>query len=331
MGIDRRTPLGQNRTYGMYGSLRRILLVACLGSGLGCGGSGFVPSPSAPSSPPPPSPIPPPPPPGPPGSPDPAVDKPGHTFTGDVRVHQVFHSSILNNDRTYWVSLPPQYATNLTQRFPVLYLGDGLVMFDSTLAASVNNLEWRVDETAERLIRAGTIPPLIIVAVAVNVQARWYEYTPTYDSVAKTGGKAALYERMLIEELKREVDQNYRTLTDAPNTAVGGSSLGGLLSAYLARTRPDVFGKVMAMSPTFAWDNRVEAHALVTKTPTRYWVDTGSLEVSPAPKAFADSSLGLHGWLLGRDYQWYVGLNQDHNVLAWRARMDPALRFLYGQ
>ena len=49
---------------------------------------------------------------------------------------------------------------------------------------------------------------------------------------------------MLIEELKPIIDERYRTLTDKANTAIGGSSLGGLVSLYLGLTHPDVFGSV---------------------------------------------------------------------------------------
>ncbi len=329
----------------MFRSLMFLALAAALMGGLGCGGSGIMPGPpSAPVPPapspvppgPPPPPTPPPPPPGPPGSPDPAVVYSGHTFAGDVRIHQVFHSAVLNNDRTYWVYLPPQYATNPAQRFPVLYLGDGDAMFDSTWAGqkSIGKPEWQVDETAERLIRAGIIPPLIIVAVQVAPGPRWYEYTPTYDAVAKTGGRAPLYAQMMLTELKPEIDRNYRTLTDAANTGVGGSSLGGLLSVYLARTHPEVFSKVIAFSASMSWDMRREMYlygALPRPLGVRYWVDRGDLETSPSYKEFADT-LGSKGWLLGRDYQWYIGSpSQTHNDLAWRKRVEPALRFLYGQ
>jgi predicted alpha/beta superfamily hydrolase len=268
------------------------------------------------------------------GTPDPSVVYQGHTFTGDVRVHTGFHSQILNNTRTYWVYLPPNYSTE-TRYYPVLYLGDGDVLFDSTNVAG-RTVEWQVDETAERLIRTGVIPPMIIVGIAVSSSSRWNEYTPTYDASAQLGGSAPLYARMLVEELKPQVDHNYRTLPDPANTGVGGSSLGGLLSLYLGLTRTSVFHTVMAMSPTVAWDNQSltqQYGALPAKLPVRYWIDHGSKENNDASGDKVATLVNLlvaKGWGLHQDVEFYIGPNQDHSDQAWRARMEPALRFLYG-
>ena len=50
--------------------------------------------------------------------------------------------------------------------------------------------------------------------------------------------------------------RRYRTLPDASNTALGGSSLGGLATLHLGLTHPDVFGRLAVMSPSVWWDNR---------------------------------------------------------------------------
>ncbi|MEL7220112.1 MAG: alpha/beta hydrolase-fold protein, partial [Bacteroidota bacterium] len=53
-----------------------------------------------------------------------------------------------------------------------------------------------------------------------------------------------------IETLKPYVDENYRTLSDQPNTGVMGSSLGGLISLYAGIRHQDIFGKIGALSPS---------------------------------------------------------------------------------
>ena len=50
--------------------------------------------------------------------------------------------------------------------------------------------------------------------------------------------------------------RRYRTLPDASNTALGGSSLGGLATLHLGLTHPDVFGHLAVMSPSVWWHNR---------------------------------------------------------------------------
>src|SRR4051812_27547829 len=90
------------------------------------------------------------------------AEKP-HTVTGDVRLHESFHSAHLpDDDRAVAVYLPPGYAADDVSRYPVLYLQDGQNVFDRATAFSD---EWQVDETAQALIVAGAIEPLIIVGV----------------------------------------------------------------------------------------------------------------------------------------------------------------------
>src|SRR5262249_13526756 len=83
------------------------------------------------------------------------------TMTGDIRQHKKFHSEFLKNDRTIIVFLPPGYEDDESKRFPVLYMHDGQNLFDE--ATSFQGIEWKVDETAQRLITAGKIQPIIIV------------------------------------------------------------------------------------------------------------------------------------------------------------------------
>src|SRR5262245_31443549 len=113
------------------------------------------------------------------------TDRP-HTLTGDVRTHEGFHSKYLEHDRTVVVYLPPGHDTS-GQRYPVLYLHDGQNVFDQATAFGD---EWRVDETAQQLITAGRIAPLIVVGVYNAGEHRVDEYTPTSRPDKGGGGHA---------------------------------------------------------------------------------------------------------------------------------------------
>jgi len=82
-----------------------------------------------------------------------------HTLTGDIRVHKNFHSKILTNDRDVLVYLPPSYEAQKKERYPVFYLNDGQNLFDGG-TSFIPEQEWRVDETAEALIKSGQVRPL---------------------------------------------------------------------------------------------------------------------------------------------------------------------------
>src|SRR5947208_14717449 len=102
---------------------------------------------------------------------------PRHTLTGNIKRHRAFPSKILGNRREVLVYLPLGYRRLARRRYPVLYLHDGKNVFDA--ATSFSDVEWGLDETAERLIRGNLIEPLIIIAVANMGEDRVHEYAPT--------------------------------------------------------------------------------------------------------------------------------------------------------
>ena len=256
---------------------------------------------------------------------------------GTIRVHPDFPSRAVA-PRDVQVYLPPGYLRETSRRYPVLYLQDGQNVFD---AASMGK-EWEVDETAEARIRAGRIEPFIAVAVA-NTEARRDEYTPT--SVERTepdgrtwkgGGKANLYGRFLIEELKPFVDRTYRTRRDAASTAVGGASLGALVSLWLALEHPKIFGNVLAVSPAIGWDDAVmlkKIAGLPGKLPVRIWVDIGLLEGADAVSGARRlrDALAAKGWTAGADLEYLEQVDGQHDEISWGSRVEGMLDFLYGR
>src|SRR6266404_3173971 len=182
-----------------------------------------------------------------------------HTLTGDIRLHRDFHSKILNNDRDVIVYLPPGYDKDKQRHYSVLYLHDGQNLFDGA-TSFIPGQEWRVDEAAGVLIASRKIEPLIIVGVYNTGKDRIDEYTPVAEPKYKAGGKADLYGRLLVEELKPFIDKTYRTRKGAADTGLGGSSLGGLVSIYLALKYPNVFGRVAVVSPSVWWGNNYIIH-----------------------------------------------------------------------
>jgi predicted alpha/beta superfamily hydrolase len=263
----------------------------------------------------------------------------GHTLTGDIRVHKSFHSKILNNDRDILVYLPPSYESNKKERYSVLYLNDGQNLFDGA-TAFIPGQEWRVDETAQSLIAAGQIEPLIVVGVYNTGKDRINEYTPTQDQKYKVGGKADRYGRMLVEELKPFIDSTYQTRRDARHTGLGGSSLGGLVSLYLGLKYSNVFGKLAVVSPSVWFANKQilrEVEAVQNKPDLRIWVDTGTKEGTTTEEAqqtvvdarLLKETLARKGWRLGVDLSYFEAEGAEHNERAWAARMEPILKFLF--
>lgn len=262
-----------------------------------------------------------------------------HTLSGEFRTHKNFHSKFLPTDRDVLVYLPPGYEKNKKQRYPVFYLHDGQNLFDGA-TSFIKGSEWQIDETAQALIKARAIAPVIIVGIYNTGRERVDEYTPTRDAAHDMGGKADLYGRMLVEELKPFIDAEYRTLPEAANTGLGGSSLGGLVSLHLALTYPQTFGRVAVVSPSVWWDNKVilrEVEAL-TKAPTlRIWLDIGtkeggnaaSNEVTTKDARLLRDALLAKGWKQGVNLKYFEAEGAEHNERAWAGRVGPMLRFLF--
>ena len=259
------------------------------------------------------------------------------TLTGNIKCHRAFPSGILGNRRDVLVYLPPGYSRFSQKRYPVLYVHDGQNVFDAATAFA--GVEWRMDETAERLIRAGAIEPLIIVAVANMGEDRIHEYAPTRAVInwkakrkIRSRGLARLYAQFLIEELKPEIDKKYRTKREAEFTGLGGSSLGGLVTLAIGILYPDAFTRLMVMSPSVWWDD-FAIYRLVdsihVKPPLKIWLDTGTAEPGWERARELRDRLGEKGWKLRRDLEYLEAQGADHSEGAWAARVEPALRFLF--
>lgn len=243
--------------------------------------------------------------------------------------------------RPVQVWLPPGYAEGAS-RHPVLYLHDGQNVFDDAAAGA----EWMVDETADRLVRAGTIEAPIVVAVD-STRDRILDYTPTRMRMPAertgtgraelVGGGASAYGRFLAEELKPLVDARWRTRTDAAGTAVGGASLGGLVSLALVLERPEVFGAALVVSPSLWWDDgwalrTVQALPVPAPRLPRLWIDMGDRE---GPGAM-DAARALYEALRthhprAADLRFVADAEGSHDELSWASRVEGMLRFLYGR
>ncbi len=163
----------------------------------------------------------------------------------------------LSTSKKIWVYLPKNY--NLTKKkYPVIYMHDGQNLFDTKTAFAG---EWNIDETLDSIHAQ-----VIVIGIENGGDKRMDELTP-FKNTKHGGGKADLYLDFMIKTLKPYVDKTYRTKSNAKNTTIFGSSLGGLISFYAALKHPEIFGKVGCFSPSF-WFNRNEILDLISKTKT---------------------------------------------------------------
>ncbi len=240
-------------------------------------------------------------------------------------------SAALGQTRPYRVLLPRGYAENEGKRYPVLYLHDGQNVFDMGPFGT-----WNADETINALTRGGQLRELLVVAVD-NTSTRLWDYQTPDDLVpfgpgAGQPGRANLYARFLIDELKPLIDSSYRTLTGAETTGALGSSMGGLVSLYLGWDHTAGFTRIGAMSgswqfPAFVSRVRGESARVI-----RVYFDSGdsgaSFDNAWPTMSLRDNFLSK-GYVLGDNLQHVVGYGDQHNEAAWARRLPGALTFLY--
>ena len=264
---------------------------------------------------------------------------PGSSVTGELILHE-FPSRRFRNRRMLRVWLPPGYhdPENSGRRYPVFYLNDGQNLFDR--ATAFGGVEWRVDETADFLIRQGEVPPLIIVGIDNAQNDRMKEYLPYRSfnpTILRPQGKD--YPDFLMQEIMPFVGERYRVAPGPENTGLGGSSMGALIALYTAVDRPAVFGRLLLESPSLFIAHRrmLKYSRYFREWPERIFlaIGTGESDREDKNRQFVDDVRDLVGVLARagldeRRLRVRIEAGAPHSEAAWAARFPEALRFLFG-
>ncbi|MGE3107495.1 MAG: alpha/beta hydrolase [Phycisphaerales bacterium] len=246
----------------------------------------------------------------------------------------------VSRDLIVW--LPPGYDDPATadRTYPVLYLNDGQNVFEK-----LPNVpgEWEADETATRLIVQGAIEPIIIVGIPSAGATRHVEYLPA--KVFETSpARGEEYLNFLIGEVIPRVERTLRTRPGPANRAIGGSSLGAIISLYAASKRPDVFGKVLAESPSLSirGSSLMPLFEAVERWPDSVYVGVGTREDASEPEdsdanrryvelaaELVDLTKQFGAESAASNTRLAVDPGATHTESAWAHRLEAALRWLF--
>ena len=263
----------------------------------------------------------------------------GSGVIGDLRLHE-FPSTVFRNSRRLRVLLPPGYEApkNQGRYYPTLYLNDGQNLFDP--ATAFYGIEWRVDETADQLIRQTSIPPLIVVGIDHAQSDRMKEFIP-YRSVdpAIPLPQGKHYPAFLMREVMPFVCKRYRIARGPENSGLGGSSLGALISLYTVIARPGIFGRLLLESPSLYLSQR---RILRRSQTLRHWPEKVFLAVGTREGGQADKDQQVVQDVrtleeiirrAGADERRLLVMIEEgatHGESAWAKRFPRALEFLFG-
>lgn len=155
----------------------------------------------------------------------------------------LLHSKEINEDRTIWIHIPPEYTTS-TDTYPVLYLLDGGSHFEyvSEMVDFLSDFE------------TNFISKMIVVAIPNTDRGR--DFTPIFDLKENSADK---FLNFIKNELIPYIDKNYRT---QPYRILEAHSLGGLFGVYANETTPNLFQASIIISPALTGDeNKVKVMA----------------------------------------------------------------------
>ncbi|MEO6582327.1 MAG: alpha/beta hydrolase-fold protein [Sphingomicrobium sp.] len=262
--------------------------------------------------------------------------------------------------RRVQVWLPSNYSPD-GPPYAVLYMHDGQNLFDK--ADAPYGMEWRIDETLDRLIAEHKVRPTIVVGIW-STPKRLREYVPSkafthlppayMDRVRRLYGGDPLsdgYLKFLVRELKPMIDRKYNVRSDGANTAIMGSSMGALISLYAINEYPKIFGAagmvsthwplmVPAVGKTlsdadFAAVSSAFEHYLAPALPSpaahRLYFDHGSETLDAQYARYQkriDRLVTRRGYRLGVNWLTRDFPGQAHNEISWASRVAIPLRFL---
>ena len=263
-----------------------------------------------------------------------------------------------------WIWLPPSYGSDPDKRYPVLYMHDGQNLFDRRLTNF--DKEWGVDEAIAGMAARGDLREWIVVGLRsprdrylALFPEKLFDYLPEghlvglenvtpEDGIRREQLLGDEYLAFLVDRIKPKVDATYATLPSMADTAVMGSSMGGLMSLYAMAEYSGVFGQAAAVSIHYPLGNPevedVPSHVAASTQAWSAYLDTrgmrpgenhlymdhgtGTLDAYYPPYAESfDRMMLARGWG-PTNYESRRFSNADHDERAWRERIDIPLGFL---
>ncbi|MCO4292079.1 alpha/beta fold hydrolase [Solitalea sp. MAHUQ-68] len=271
---------------------------------------------------------------------------------GKLKIIESFHSKLVSSRRIdIW--LPENYGNDSSKKYAVIYMHDGQNLFMTNTA--YGGVEWKVDETVSEMMSDHKIKDCIVVGIW-NSPKRMREYEPSkpFSLMSDTLQKKLSaefkgtplgdqYLEFIATELKPYIDAHFLTLTDAQNTAMIGSSMGGLISFYAICEYPQLFGAVACMSTHWpvslkfndekigdAYLKYISAHLPSNENHKIYFdYGTKTLDSLYTPYQIAVDKVMHDKWPNGH-WTSIKFVEDEHTELFWQRRFGIPLEYLMG-
>jgi enterochelin esterase family protein len=239
---------------------------------------------------------------------------------GEVR-QNVYFSKITKAWRRCFVYTPPDYETNTTNRYPVLYLQHGMGEDETGWSA-----QGKANLILDNLIADKKATPMIIVMD--NGYASKPSEAKRAVEAPRGPGAFSAFEEVLIEEVIPMIDSTYRTFPDRGHRAMAGLSMGANQTIQITMSNLDKFSYIGAFSgtsnfpgsaeldPTTFMNGKFKDGEALNKKIRLFWLGMGTKEPNPFP-----GSIGAFRVMLdkaGVKYVYYQSIGTAHEWLTWR-------------
>jgi enterochelin esterase-like enzyme len=231
--------------------------------------------------------------------------------------------------RPIYVYLPELAEHDHRRRFPVLYCHDGQNIWDDPHACFGHG-GWYLNQIADHLTREEKIESIILVGIP-NSDARYREYAPgkSYEDIFEHA-----YANFVVDVVKRYVDRRFPTKRHREHTALLGSSLGGLVSLWMAHKLHETFGGAACLSGAFQVKDRrgesfVDFLSRREHQHLRIYLDCGTVHDGLAATRRVGAMYLKRGWRERVDFSYHEERGAQHNERCWRDRVWRALNFLF--
>ncbi|KHE68660.1 alpha/beta hydrolase [Halobacillus sp. BBL2006] len=244
------------------------------------------------------------------------------------------HMTPFKEERNIRVFLPTNYQKG-NKRYPVIYMHDGQNIFRDEDAIGGVSLSLEDYLIAKKL-------DVIVVGIDQKSEQRVNEYCPWINGrycenilgyKSELGGKGGDYIDFITHELKPLIDHKYRTLKD--QTAMGGISLGGLISVFAACKYPHIYKNITALSSAFYRNQeQIEEFIYISDLSSveRIYLDWGKREVKDdrINRAFSASNEAVAEILRGKAPNLISRIidEGEHNYSSFKKRAHQFFSFL---
>lgn len=257
-----------------------------------------------------------------------------------IKEYQV--KSLNNRKKIVRVFLPDDYYE--TKKFyPVIYMQDGQNLINKS---HFSGYSWDVLNTLDGLHEL--TKGIIVVGIDCDPNKRILEYSPYISKtmvkyVRKTAGipfeeikpEADAYGEFVVNQLKPDIDNLYRTRIDKEYTYIAGSSCGGVISIYLGLRYQHIFSAIGAFSPAYRFLGKSISEYLNDKvigTHMKIYHDMGTREAGILSPFLVKQMKTFNRLLTDKVDTRKILMNKDpkakHNEYFWAIRFKEFITFI---